>query len=367
MANELQNQLMANESPTRSGHSMVPRSVIVVLIILLVGLATFFLLRMDGWRDGVSEPSTSFSLDLADQVTIEPNLIDYQQVGTIELPMEKLNAIASGPNDEIYVAGDKAIHIFAANGDLQDVVKLDFQPQCIAVDETDQAGVGRLFVGSVDGIKILGTSGSNVDHQILASLPLPAEDMLLTSIAVANGEIFVADAGHRLVWRISDTGELLGQIGKADASRRIPDFVIPSPYFDVAAGSEGLLYCVNPGRRQVCTFSLEGDLGGSWGQAGSAVSDFFGCCNPSHIARFSDGRFVTSEKGIPRIKVYSSTGEFESVVAGPQQLGISEQAVSDPRRDIHESVFDIAVDTQDRVLALDPQTSTVRIFAKKSR
>ncbi len=41
-------------------------------------------------------------------------------------------------------------------------------------------------------------------------------------------------------------------------------------------------------------------LAASWGRAGSSVADFFGCCNPSHIARFADGRFVTSERGIPR-------------------------------------------------------------------
>lgn len=350
----------AHENSKSQGHRLAARGLIATVIVLLAGLATFVLLRADFWRGGTGDRQTSFALNLTDQVTIDPQLIDYQQIASIELTMQQLRAIASGPQDKIYVAGDQAIHIFGAGGEPKDVVILDSQPQCIAVGGSDQAEPGRLFVGSSDGIKILGA-----DHQVNASWPLPADNMILTSIAVAGDTIFVADAGNRVVWRLSETGEVLGQIGKADSLRQVPGFVIPSQYFDIVAGSEGLLSCVNPGKLQVSTFSFEGDLGSSWGQAGSSVADFFGCCNPSHIARFADGRFVTSERGIPRIKVYTETGELDSVVAGPQQLDVSPQSVGDPRHGINEPVFDIAVDSQDRVLALDPRTRTVRIFAPK--
>jgi len=35
-----------------------------------------------------------------------------------------------------------------------------------------------------------------------------------------------------------------------------------------------------------------------WGKR-SGIADFFGCCNPAHLALLPDGRFVTSGKGIP--------------------------------------------------------------------
>ena len=35
------------------------------------------------------------------------------------------------------------------------------------------------------------------------------------------------------------------------------------------------------------------------------MADFFGCCNPAQLAVLPDGRFVTAEKGIPRVKIYS--------------------------------------------------------------
>ena len=94
------------------------------------------------------------------------------------------------------------------------------------------------------------------------------------------------------------------------------------------------------------------------------MSDFFGCCNPAHFAILPDGRFVTSEKGIPRIKVYSAQGQFECVVAGPEQLAVDSRQLSDPRLAADKRVFDVAVDSRGRVLVLDPQARSVRVYVR---
>jgi len=80
---------------------------------------------------------------------------------------------------------------------------------------------------------------------------------------------------------------------------------------------------------------------------------FCGCCNPSHIALFPDGRFVTSEKGLPRVKVYDAKGVFVGLVAGPDMF--AEDAVG----------LDLAVDSRGRILVLDPARRMVRVFAAK--
>jgi glucose/arabinose dehydrogenase len=118
--------------------------------------------------------------------------------------------------------------------------------------------------------------------------------------------------------------------------------------------------------RQIMTVSYAGDLGDVWGSAGSQLADFFGCCNPAHLAMLPDGRFVTSEKGIPRVKIYSSQGKFESVVAGPEQLTVHSLQVVDPREDADKRVFDIAADSQGRVLVLDPQNRSVRVYVAQT-
>jgi hypothetical protein len=66
-----------------------------------------------------------------------------------------------------------------------------------------------------------------------------------------------------------------------------------------------------------------------------------------------DGSFVTSEKGIARVKIIKPTGEFLCVVAGPEQF--DEGTVG----------LDLAVDSQERILVLDPHRKMVRIFTKK--
>lgn len=82
------------------------------------------------------------------------------------------------------------------------------------------------------------------------------------------------------------------------------------------------------------------------------IEGFCGCCNPSHFAIREDGSFVTSEKGIPRIKVYDRLGRLASVVAGPDSF--DEGTVG----------LDLALDSAQRVLVLDPARRAVRIFVE---
>jgi sugar lactone lactonase YvrE len=80
------------------------------------------------------------------------------------------------------------------------------------------------------------------------------------------------------------------------------------------------------------------------------------------MARMPDGRLVTSEKGIPRVKIYTEAGELQSVVAGPRQLEVSEAALGDARVDQEGRVFDVAVDADGRIFVLDPWKKCIRIF-----
>ena len=136
----------------------------------------------------------------------------------------------------------------------------------------------------------------------------PGPRAVLTSIALGEEDVFVADAGSLVVWRYDPAGKVIGQIGRRDPSRGIAGFVCPSPYFDVALAPDGLLRIANPGVHRVEAYTFDGHQELSWGKAGMAIGEFCGCCGPSHIAILPDGRVVTAEKGIPRVKVYSPVG-----------------------------------------------------------
>ncbi len=85
------------------------------------------------------------------------------------------------------------------------------------------------------------------------------------------------------------------------------------------------------------------------------LEGFCGCCNPSHLARMADGRFVTSEKGLPRVKLYAEDGTFVGLVAGTDAF--AKETVG----------LDLAVDGDGRILVLDPVAKAVRVFVPKAR
>ena len=83
------------------------------------------------------------------------------------------------------------------------------------------------------------------------------------------------------------------------------------------------------------------------------IEGFCGCCNPTHFIILEDDSFVTSEKGLPRVKMYNRIGELVSVVAPTDQF--VESTVG----------LDLAVDSSQRIYVLDPMQRLVRIFEKK--
>jgi hypothetical protein len=186
----------------------------------------------------------------------------------------------------------------------------------------------------------------------------------LTSIALGKSEVYVANAAAAAVLRYDLEGKLLGKIGQPDKARGIPALAIPSPFFDVAAGPDGHVWVVNPGALRLQAHTPEGNLELFWGESGAAIEGFFGCCNPAHFALLSDGRFVTAEKGLLRVKVYSAGGELECVVAGPGQLETPAGATGS-RFDHEHRAVDVAVDSRDRVVVLDLTGGKVHVYEPK--
>jgi hypothetical protein len=195
---------------------------------------------------------------------------------------------------------------------------------------------------------------------------------VLASIAVSDEDVFVADAGNRVVVRFDKDGNIVNKIGEKDESRNIPGFVIPSPYFDLAIARDGLLRVVNPGKQRIEAYTFAGDLEFSWGQYSNKVEGFCGCCNPVNFAiLFGDDssgdedKFITCEKGLTRIKVYNESGEFVGVVAGPEQLIEGGKVeVCDSPEECQMGGFDVAVDLEGRVFVLDTIKNIVRIFSE---
>jgi len=268
-------------------------------------------------------------------LSVDRGLLRYKEAESIATGLESPSAMAVGPQDHIYVAGDATVRAFGSDGSHL----LDFSTgadvSCIAVAQD-----GTLYAGLKDHVEVFDPQGIRK-----AAWKTPAAKTVITSIALSDTYAFVADAGNRTVLQYDSSGTLLRRIGSP------ADFVVPSPYFDVVVGTDGLLRVANPGRHRIETYGPEGELVSWWGKPSSAVDGFSGCCNPAHFATLPDGRFVTSEKGrLRRIRIHGSQGGFECFVAGPDDLGNSVEGLK------------VAVDSRGLILVLDQWTGKVRVF-----
>ena len=276
---------------------------------------------------------------------IDPAMIGYHETGSFPVAFREARALAVDADARIYVGGDRAVVRYSGDGKKLAEIALQGEPRCLAVGGPDHVNPGHLYVGMEDHVEVYDPKGTRV--AVWASRGPEAS---LTSMTTTDHEVWVADAGHRLVWRFGATGQLLEPVGKADPSEHRAGFLVTNHYFDLAAGSDDLVYIVNPRLLHVEGYTHKGEYETAWGKGSPAVADFFGCCNPAQLAVLPDGNFVTAEKGIPRVKVYSRSGSFQTVVAGPPQLS--------------GTPADLAADAQGRVLVLDGRAAKVRVFER---
>lgn len=332
-----------------------------VLAVLLAATAVIGLvavLRVDNWGERGSGLSERFEFSFEELLTVDPELVGYRETGQVEVPLSSVRALAAVPGGGWLVAGEGAILGFDAQGASTVRITVTGEPTCLAVAGEDHAYPGRIFAGMPSGVERFAPGG---ESQGTWSAGLD-ENSLLTSLTVFEDSVLGADAGNRVVLHWDAEGQLLSVIGRPDPSRNVRGFTVPSGFFDVAMFADGVLRVANPGARRIEAYTLEGDFLGEWGEASAAIEGFFGCCNPSHFAILSDGRFVTAEKGIPRVKLYSDQGQLETVVATPEQLSPRLLAGRAVREDQTIAVLGVAADAADRILVLDAIQRSVRIF-----
>ena len=273
-----------------------------------------------------------FNYDISDFEHTDPALLLYNETGKFPTGLQQPKCLTVA-GDTILVGGDKALKTFDTTGKLLHTRDLPALPH--AVTTSGLVAYKDRFDGSA--------SFGDRAH--------------LTSIAQVNDAIFIADAGNREVLRCDAAGKIVS---------RIKSFAVPSPYFDLLAGADGLLWVVNPGKHRIEAYNADGALELSWGATGMNVESFCGCCNPVYFTRLPDGRFVTSEKGLNRIKIYSATGKFLGVVAGVEHLVKDLKSAMQACTNCQIGFgFPVACDAAGHVLALDLATRDVRIFTPK--
>jgi hypothetical protein len=250
-----------------------------------------------------------------------------------------LAGIAVGAGDKIYALGDDEVRIFDQSGNLVRNWKVLEKAACLTVGPDE-----RVYVGTPGRVEIYDAGGSRVGGFVAGERDQPAE---ITAIKVFRKEILVADAAARLIHRYDSGGKQLGVIG---TKNKTGSFILPNRSLDIDVDSMGVVRATDTGRHQVTAWALDGSPLGSFGKFGmSNPEDFVGCCNPVNLALTPDGKVVTGEKMIARVKVYEPDGKLLAVI-GPEHF--------DPNcTHIH-----LAVDSKGWILAADPVRREIKIF-----
>lgn len=297
-----------------------------------------------------------FAYDLERVSKTDPRLVHYEEAARFACPQPEPRRIAIGPEDRLYIAGRDGLSILDRAGAPLEKIALPAPARCVAV-ATD----GTVYAGLRDQVAVFSRQG-----QRLGSWESRGPRAWLTGLAVGATDVFVADAGNRVVLRYDTSGKLVARIGEKSKDRNVPGLIVPSPYLDVALGHDGLLRVNNPGRHCVEVYTVDGDLEFSWGKPSAAITGFCGCCNPVALALLPDGRYVTCEKGLPRVKIYSAEGLFECVVAGPESfLANAKVGAINDKSDGLMGGLDAAVDSQGRIYVLDLVAADVHLMKSK--
>jgi hypothetical protein len=309
------------------------------------------------WMSKRGSLDKRFEYDISEHQTTDPSLVLYEETGKFASGLTQASRLTITKDGQILVAGDQAVHRFDGHGRPKAPIALPDKPQAIAVTGDD-----KLVVGYRQYFEIRQLDGALVSKS--ANL---GDRVYITAVAMADDHVFVADAGNREILRCTPAGDVALRFGKVGSSENVPGFVVPSPYFDMLIAPDGLLRVANTGRHQVEAYTLDGKFELAWGRASMAVDGFCGCCNPSYFTMLPDGRYITSEKGLNRIKLYDMHGTFKGVVAGPEALvrdkELAKRACSDCQVGF---AFDVDCDSKGRVFAIDPTTQQVRIFSPKA-
>ncbi len=319
---------------------MKSKPILIISVVLLLVIVAF--MAKDLFYSEGPNPENIYEYDLKKFKETDSTLICYKEVVQLKPETEYLYGIATDNDDNLYISGSETVFIYDVNGNLINSIDLGNNAYCLTISES-----GKIYLGMPGHVEVWNSNGEQLE-----SWDSMGDKAIFTSIAINEESVFVADAGNKIVYHYNLKGELQNNIGEKNKEKEIMGFILPSAYFDLLIGRDNELWVVNPGIHQLEHYRSNGDLISSWTRTSMQLDGFSGCCNPSHIAMLSDGSFVTSEKGIERVKIHHPNGEFKCVVASPEDFinGTTD--------------LDLAVDSKDRIYISDPKKGIVRVYDK---
>jgi hypothetical protein len=308
---------------------------IIAAILVVAGVVLYDSLgtRVD------KRPENPYEYNIDEFREVDESMVTFREARQIEIETGDPRAFA-WQNGNLYLAADRQLQVINTDG--REVMKKTIDPEPVSVKIFRDGSILVVYTNYL-------VKYSDDGDELLRS-EITDDDSFFRSVAFTDNSIFIADAGKREVAVFNDELEFLTSFRGESGVSALHGFILPSLHFDMAVNQDGELWVVNPGMHRIQNYTENGRLRGHWGVPSFGWEGFSGCCNPYYIAFLSDGRVVTSEKGLVRVKIYKESGELESVVAAPERFPNSEKAPA------------IAVDDNDNVWLLDFDKKLLRLF-----
>jgi hypothetical protein len=298
---------------------------IIILLLVFIGYMVFDLALRKG-NNVVSE-----------QIVKDTVPTDQWIVERVFNPgKDKLKSLAVSKDGNIILGGDSFLVCYNSVYEKQWEINTDLPVTSIACSGN------KIYAGLVNKITVYDLKGKKITEWG------PFDNKtIITSVSANENYVAFADAGGKSVYILDKEGEVKKIIGKSG-----DPFIIPSPYFDVVLGSDNILYVANTGMRSIERRKTDGTIIDFFGEAGLAPDAFCGCCNPAHFALLPDG-YVTAEKGVNRIKILNTKGEFVEFVSSQNKF-------------LPPMPLDIATSADGRIIyGANPADSKLYIFKRK--
>ena len=314
--------------------------VILVILTVIIGVIVVDFLNNRPDRRG----SNPYALEVDQYKVVDPELISHKETRKFDLCLLIASDICYH-NQKLYVSGNSSMVILPMDGSPADMMEIIPNATCLEVDEQN------IFIGTSNHVAKYDHSGELVGEWTALD-----ERTVITNLALKDDHVYVADAGNRRIVIYNREGEITGEFeGKAETEAG-HGFIIPSANFDLVVNSFGELWVVNPAKHALENYSDDGRMRGYWQNSSMEIDGFLGCCNPARITTLEDGSFVTSEKGLVRIKIHDQSGKLLSVVAPPAKFDTGGNVNDETKAPA------VCADEKGVIYALDFETDMIRVF-----
>jgi hypothetical protein len=316
---------------------MKKRGLTIVILVIVVGILAVIIVDFLGNRPD-QRGENPYALEVDQYKEVDTALISHEETRNFSLGL-LISSDMSLHRNKLYISGNGSLAVLPLDGSQASLYEI--LPGATSLEVDDQ----HVFIA-------FGTFVAKYNHQgkLLQQWDDLGERTVITNLAIKGDNIYVADAGNRRVVIFNREGDLTGEFeGKAETDAG-HGFIVPSPNFDLAVNIYGELWVANPGMHAMENYSDDGRMRGYWENRSFYVDGFLGCCNPARITTMEDGSFVTSEKGLVRIKIFDQSGKLLSVVAPPDLFKEEGEAP------------EVCADADGVIYALDFDRDMVRVF-----